>query len=130
MHFIKRVIGMVDKIAVEKAKEHFGKLVEEQLKRVEQMRSGGSWIDYAKLDRIIIGVVGGDGIGPYIGQHARTILEFLLHDAVLQGKVELRTIDGLTIENRVKVMKAIPDDVLSQLKGCHVILKGPTTTPK
>lgn len=121
---------MVDKIAIEKAKEHFGMLVEEQLKRVEQMRSGESWIDYTKLDRIIIGVVGGDGIGPYIGQHAQAILEFLLHDAIVQGKVELRTIDGLTIENRVKVMKAIPDDVLQQLKECHVVLKGPTTTPK
>lgn len=121
---------MVDKVAVEKAKEHFGKLVEEQLKRVEQMRSGESWIDYTKLDRIVIGVVGGDGIGPYIGQHAQAILEFLLRDAMLQGKVELRTIDGLTIENRARVMKAIPDDVLQQLKECHVILKGPTTTPK
>ena len=27
-------------------------------------------------------------------------------------------------------MKAIPDDVLAQLKECDVILKGPTTTPK
>ncbi|MHA2052272.1 MAG: isocitrate/isopropylmalate family dehydrogenase, partial [Candidatus Hodarchaeales archaeon] len=37
--------------------------------------------------------------------------------------------NGLTIENRVKVMKAIPDDVLAELKECHTILKGPTTTP-
>jgi isocitrate dehydrogenase (NAD+) len=27
-------------------------------------------------------------------------------------------------------MKAIPDDTLAELKKCHVILKGPTTTPK
>ena len=39
-------------------------------------------------------------------------------------------IDGLTIENRVKAMKAIPDDVLAELKTCNVILKGPTTTPR
>ncbi|MBO7548602.1 MAG: isocitrate/isopropylmalate dehydrogenase family protein, partial [Clostridia bacterium] len=38
--------------------------------------------------------------------------------------------NGLTIENRVKVMKAIPDDVLLELKECDVILKGPTTTPR
>ena len=33
------------------------------------------------------------------------------------------TIDGLTIEHRAEVGKAIPDDVLAELKKCHVILK-------
>ena len=42
----------------------------------------------------------------------------------------MKVIDGLTIENRVAVNKAIPDDVLAELKQCHVILKGPTTTPR
>jgi isocitrate dehydrogenase (NAD+) len=28
------------------------------------------------------------------------------------------------------VIKAIPDDVLDELKACHVILKAPTTTPE
>ncbi|MBQ2755845.1 MAG: isocitrate/isopropylmalate dehydrogenase family protein, partial [Oscillospiraceae bacterium] len=41
-----------------------------------------------------------------------------------------KMIDGLTIENRVAANKAIPDDVLAEIKSCHVILKGPTTTPK
>lgn len=39
-------------------------------------------------------------------------------------------IPGLDIESRVKVMKALPEDVLAALKQCHVILKGPLTTPK
>ncbi|MCE5296575.1 MAG: isocitrate/isopropylmalate dehydrogenase family protein [Euryarchaeota archaeon] len=115
---------------VEKAKEHFGKLVEEQLKRVDKMKAGDAWVDYSNLDRIVIGVVGGDGIGPYICKHAENVLRFLLKDEIASGKVELRQIDGLTIENRVKVMKAIPDDVLAKIKECHVVLKGPTTTPK
>lgn len=42
----------------------------------------------------------------------------------------MRVIDGLTIENRLACGKAIPDDVLAQIKACDVILKGPTTTPK
>ncbi|HID74040.1 MAG TPA: isocitrate/isopropylmalate dehydrogenase family protein, partial [Thermoplasmata archaeon] len=71
-----------------------------------------------------------DGIGPYIAKEARRVLEFLLKDELESGKVEFRVIKGLTIENRAKVMKAIPDDVLEELKACHVILKGPTTTPK
>ncbi len=112
------------------AMEHFGKVLEQQLERVEMMKSAADWIDYGSVDRIIIGVCGGDGIGPFISEHARTVLEDLLADEIASGKVEVRTIDGLTIENRVKVMKPIPDDVLEELKKCHVVLKGPTTTPK
>ena len=39
-------------------------------------------------------------------------------------------IDGLTIENRLAQGKAVPEDVLAQIKACDVLLKGPTTTPK
>jgi isocitrate dehydrogenase (NAD+) len=115
---------------IEKARQHFGDLVSEQLERVEQMKKAQDWIDYGKLQPIIIGIVGGDGIGPYICQHAHSILEFLLEDEVKSAMVEFRVIEGLTIENRARVMKAIPDDVLEEIKECHVILKGPTTTPK
>jgi isocitrate dehydrogenase (NAD+) len=121
---------MVDAKAIEKAKEHFGKILEEQLKRVEAMKSGQDWVDYTGLKTIKIGICGGDGIGPYISESSRTVLEALLKDEIASGKVEIRTIEGLTIENRVKVMKAIPDDVLAEIKDCHVVLKGPTTTPK
>jgi isocitrate dehydrogenase (NAD+) len=112
------------------AKEHFGKILREQLKRVEDMKASAGWMDYSKLDRLVIGVVGGDGIGPFICKHAENVLKELLKDEIASGKVEVRTIEGLTIENRAKQLKAIPDDVLAELKKCHVILKGPTTTPK
>lgn len=115
---------------IEKAKTHFEQLVKEQLERVEALKSAEDWLDYSKLDKIIIGVAGGDGIGPEITKHARHIMEFLLKEEINSGKVEVRDIEGLTIENRAKVMKAIPDDVLKQLKECHVILKGPTHTPR
>ena len=116
--------------AIERAKEHFGQLLAKELQRVEEMKRGQDWMDYSKLHPIIIGIAGGDGIGPHICQHAQRILGFLLQDGVSSGKVEFRAIEGLTIENRVAVMKAIPDDVLEEMKRCHVILKGPTTTPK
>ena len=115
---------------IESAKEQFGKLLEKQLKRVEAMKAQGDFIDYKKLDKIIIGVCGGDGIGPRITKEAARILEFLLKDEINKGKVEIRYIDGLTIERRAELLKAIPDDVLAELKTCHVILKGPTTTPR
>jgi len=115
---------------IEKAKKHFEIIVREQLERVKRLKSEKDWIDYSKLKPIIIGIVGGDGIGPEISMHAKRIFEFLLQDDVKDGKVELREIKGLTIENRAKVMKAIPDDILEEIKKCHVLLKGPTMTPR
>ncbi|WP_312642812.1 isocitrate/isopropylmalate family dehydrogenase [Hydrogenoanaerobacterium sp.] len=115
---------------VQAAAAHFAALVEAQLARVERMKTVKDFVDYLKLDKIIIGVCGGDGIGPVITHEAERVLRYLLADEIKAGKVEFREIDGLTIENRVACMKAIPDDVLAELKECHVILKGPTTTPR
>ena len=112
------------------AKEKFGALIEAQKKRVATMRSQGDFVDYAALDTIVIGICGGDGIGPTITKEAARVLRFLLKDEVAKGKVSFQEIDGLTIENRAAQQKAIPDDVLAELKACHVILKGPTTTPR
>ncbi len=116
--------------ALERAKEHFAGLVQEQLARIERMKQEEEWVDYARLQPIIIGVCGGDGIGPYISREAQRVLEFLLAQEIDGGRVTFRVIEGLTIENRATQNKAIPDDVLEQIKQCHVILKGPTTTPR
>ncbi len=110
--------------------EKFKKVLEGQLKRVEMMKSQGDFVDYSALPCIRIGVCGGDGIGPTISAQARRVLEFVLADLKAEGKVEFVDIDGLTIENRIAHMKAIPDDVMAELKSCHIILKGPTTTPQ
>ncbi len=115
---------------VQAAVAHYAKLIEQQLERVERIKKQDKATDYSTLDKIIVGVCGGDGIGPIITKEAARVLEFLLADEVKAGRVEFRDIDGLTIENRVAVGKAIPDDVLEELKTCHVILKGPTTTPR
>ncbi len=115
---------------IEEAKKHFESLLREQIERAERIKNEGDWIDYSSLPKIVIGVAGGDGIGPYITEQAQRVLEFLLKDKVDEGKIEFRKIDGLTIENRVKHMQAVPDDVLAEIKKCHILLKGPTTTPK
>lgn len=115
---------------IQLAKEKFGQLLEEQLKRVENMKLQGDFLDYNSLDKIIIGVCGGDGIGPAITGQAQRVLEYLLERDVKSGKVEFKIIDGLTIERRAEEMAAIPAEVLEELKECHVILKGPTTTPR
>ncbi len=110
--------------------EKFTALVKEQSERSDKIKAQGDFVDYTNLDKLIIGVCGGDGIGPIICNESARVLQFLLEDEVKAGKIEFRFIDGLTIENRVAVNKAIPDDVLEELKKCHVILKGPMTTPQ
>ena len=113
-----------------KAQEKFGELLKKQLARVEEMKAQGDFVDYKSLDKIVIGVCGGDGIGPAITAQAQRVLEYLLKEDVEKGKIEFKVIDGLTIERRAAEMAAIPADVLTELKSCDVILKGPTTTPR
>ncbi len=108
----------------------FRKILEDQLVRVENMKAQGDFTDYTALDTIKIGICGGDGIGPIITKEAARVLKFILSDLVVAGKVSFVDIEGLTIENRIAKGKAIPDDVLAQLKSCDIILKGPTTTPQ
>jgi isocitrate dehydrogenase (NAD+) len=120
----------MDQGAIERGEKHFGELIKGQMERVERMKQGEEFTDYEKLQPIIIGIVGGDGIGPFIAAEAQRVLEALLADELKRGKVEFRIIEGLTIEKRAEVNKAIPDDVLEEIKKCHVTLKGPTTTPR
>ncbi len=110
--------------------QKFRKILEQQLTRVENMKSQGDFTDYASIETIKIGVCGGDGIGPTITKEAERVLKFILSDLVESGKVSFKTIDGITIENRIAHGKAIPDDVMEELKACDIILKGPTTTPQ
>jgi isocitrate dehydrogenase (NAD+) len=115
---------------LENAKKHFEAIITEQLERIERLKNEGERVDYTKKEHIVIGVVGGDGIGPTITEHAKHVLSILLKEDIDKGRIELRTIEGLTIENRAEKNQAIPDDVLSELKQCDVLLKGPTTTPR
>lgn len=121
---------MISQEELKAAQDKFNKIIEEQLTRIDAMKSEGDFIDYSKKDHIEIGVVGGDGIGPFITKEAQRVLEFLLKKDIESNRVTIRNIDGLTIENRAACHKAIPDDVLAELKECDVILKGPTTTPR
>lgn len=115
---------------INQAVSRFEKLLREQIARQKKMENDSGAINYGTLDKIVIGVCGGDGIGPIISSEAEKLLRFLLKDEVKNGKVEIKNIEGLTIENRVAKNQAIPDDVLAEIKSCHVILKGPTTTLK
>lgn len=115
--------------SIKNAVEKFESLLTSQLERAKKIKEEKSFTDYASLDKIVIGIIPGDGIGPIILREAKRVLNFLLSDKIKEGKVELKDIEGLTIENRVKHLKSIPDDVMAEIKSCNVLLKGPTTTP-
>ena len=115
---------------IEQAAAHFRTLLTEQLNRQARMAQGSPAKDFSRMERIVIGLIPGDGIGPILMAQARRVLEKLLADEIANGRVELRDIEGLTIENRTAQGKAIPDEVLASIKDCDVLLKGPTETPK
>ena len=115
---------------IDEACSKFRTLIESQLERQNAMEKAAPKKDFSSLDKIKIGVIGGDGIGPAITMHAVTLLEKLLEEEIEEGKVVIEVIDGLTIERREEVGKAVPDDVMEKIKTCDVLLKGPTTTPK
>ena len=116
--------------SIQNATAQFETLLREQIARTERMAELSKPVDYAALDKLIIGVCDGDGIGPIICAEAVRVLETLLADRIAAGKVEIRRIKGLTLENRMAKGQSVPDDVLAAIKACHVLLKGPTTTPK
>ena len=109
----------------------FRNLLMEQMERVEKMEeSAGKKKDFKSLPVITIGICPGDGIGPSISEQAVRVLESVLSEELAAGKIRLKQIDGLTIERRLAEMKAVPDDVMEEIRECDVLLKGPTTTPK
>lgn len=107
--------------------DSFRVLLEEQLQRIANMT--GESTDFSKKETITIGIVDGDGIGPVIMEQAVRVLNTLLADQIGSGKVVIKPIIGLTIENRMAQGVSVPADVMAQIKACDVLLKGPTTTP-
>ena len=83
---------------IQNALNHFERLLRSQMERAERLKNEKDFVDYASLDQIIIGVCGGDGIGPTITKESARVLRYLLKQQVDSGKVVFRDIDGLTIE--------------------------------
>ncbi|MCI5547718.1 MAG: isocitrate/isopropylmalate family dehydrogenase [Clostridiales bacterium] len=116
--------------AIDRVVEQFRTLLTEQIARTERMERGAQAKNFAAMDKIVVGVAGGDGIGPIIMRETRRVMDALLADEIASGRVEIRDIDGLTIENRLALHQSVPADTLAAIKSCDVLLKGPTTTPK
>ncbi len=115
---------------LEEAKRQFGELILSELQRIERMKESGAPKDFSKLEKIVVGVMPGDGIGPIIMKQALRVLETLMKPEIESGKLEIRHIEGMTIENRAALLQSLPDSVLEQVKQCDVLLKGPMVTPR
>ena len=115
---------------IREATARFESLLRQQLERQERMEQAAPEKDFGGMKTITVGLIDGDGIGPIIMKQAERVLEKLLADDIASGRVVLKKIEGLTIENRLALGKAVPDDVLAAIRTCDVLLKGPTTTPK
>ena len=115
---------------IKKAQEAFGELIKGEYERIERMKQGEEPVDFSKKEKIIVGILPGDGIGPIIMKQAVRILKELAADEIASGKIELREIEGMTIENRVAKLESLPADVLEEIKKCDVLVKGPMVTPR
>lgn len=115
---------------IKKAQEAFGELIKGEYERIERMKQGEEPIDFSKKEKIIVGILPGDGIGPIIMKQAVRILKELAADEIASGKIELREIEGMTIENRVAKRESLPADVLEEIEKCDVLVKGPMVTPR
>ena len=116
--------------AISQAQEKFGELIQSEFERIERMKQDTEVKDFSKLDKIVVGILPGDGIGPIIMEQAVRVIKALIPDEIASGKVELRHIEGMTIENRAAKLQSLPDDVFEEIKKCDVIIKGPMVTPR
>lgn len=76
-----------EKQAIDAAVEQFRSLMESQLARAKRIREDKDFTDFDALDTIVIGICGGDGIGPVITKESERVLSFLLKDEVASGKI-------------------------------------------
>ena len=116
--------------SIRNAMEQFGRLIREDFKRIEAIKQAPGRKDFKKLDHITVGILPGDGIGPCIMEQALRVAKYLLKDEMASGKVEFRTIPGMTIEERAQKNESLPAEVLEACKACDVLVKGPFVTPR
>ena len=105
-------------------------LIAEEYQRIERMKADNEVKDFSKMEKIVVGILPGDGIGPIIMEQAIRVLKTLMKEEVASGRIVLRPIEGMTIENRAARLQSLPDEVFEEIRQCDVLLKGPMVTPR
>jgi len=114
---------------INNATKKFGELIEQDLARVSRMKETNEFTDFKALDKIVIGILPGDGVGPILMKQALRVLRSLIQTELDSGRIEIRVIEGMTIENRAARRESLPPEIFEEIKKCNVILKGPMVTP-
>lgn len=120
----------ITKENVKQAQEKFGALIENESRRIERMKESQELTDFKNKEKIVVGILPGDGVGPILMEQALRVLKELIGEEIESGKIEIRTIEGMTIENRVAKMESLPADIIPKIKACDVLVKGPMVTPR
>ena len=115
---------------VKHAQEKFVALIENESKRIQRMKESQELTDFKNKEKIVVGIMPGDGVGPILMEQALRVLNELTGEEIKNGKIEVRTIEGMTIENRVAKMESLPADIIPEIKACDVLVKGPMVTPR
>lgn len=123
-------MSKISESSVKTAQEKFGALIENESARIEKMKQGSMPTDFSKKEKIIIGVLPGDGVGPILMEQAMRVLGELVGKEIAEKKIEIRTIEGMDIATRVAKLESLPEDVKPKIKECDVLIKGPMVTPR
>ncbi len=115
---------------IKTAQESFRALIETEDARIERMKASEGVKDFSSLEKIKVGILPGDGVGPILMKQALRVLNELVGEEIAEGKIEVHEIEGMTIENRVEKLESLPKEVLEEVKKCDVLLKGPMVTPR
>jgi isocitrate dehydrogenase (NAD+) len=115
---------------IREAQEKFGQLIREDLQRIDIIKNQPPRKDFAHLKHVKIGIMPGDGIGPYIMKEALRVAKAMLASEMESGRVEFVPIEGMTIEERAIAHQSLPDAVLKKCCECDVLVKGPFVTPR
>ena len=123
-------MSKISESSVKAAQEKFGALIENESARIEKMKQGSMPTDFSKKEKIIIGVLPGDGVGPILMEQAMRVLGELVGKEIAEKKIEIRTIEGMDIATRVAKLESLPEDVKPKIKEGDVLIKGPMVTPR
>ena len=88
--------------SIEQAAAHFRALLTEQLNRQVRMAQGSPAKDFSRMERIVIGLIPGDGIGPILMAQARRVLEKLLADGRVDFIFPADYREGMELDRTVR----------------------------
>ena len=91
---------------IDEAVEKFRALMESQLARAKKIKEDKEFTDYDALDTIVIGICGGDGIGPIITKESERVLAFLLKDEAASPAKFSNALKNIAIITLIPILRS------------------------